>query len=406
MDKSAKAKEKLIRERTKLLLFRPFFGILALGLEFVPDEKIPSMSVDGTSIFYNPNFVLLRPSTQIRTLIAHEVLHCALGHLWRQGAREQDRWNYATDHAVNLILKKEGFNVPEDCHCNPEFDGMEAERIYTKLKSEKKRLLDSHEKWPGKKSEEKDKRDTKDNSDDGTERSGVKKDQKPPKNVPEKNVDARGNQSKDKLEKKWKEQIAKADAIARMIGKLPGATSELIKSALSPKMNWRDILFDLVLSLAKNDFRLTPPNKKHLWREMYLPSLKGATLEIALAGDESGSISKEQYEMLLAEVKGITEQFDSYTIHFYLCDMQINFQTTLTEFNEWPDKFEKHSGATSFVPVFEAIEEEGFSPTVLIYLTDGDGEYPKYDPGYPVIWILNQEHEVPFGTSIVIGGEE
>lgn len=48
-------------------------------------------------------------------------------------------------------------------------------------------------------------------------------------------------------------------------------------------------------------------------------------------------------------------------------------------------------GGTSFRPVFDRIErlrkEENLEPDCLIYLTDGDGEYPEKQPEYPIIFI-------------------
>ena len=406
MDKNKKAKEKLVRERTRLLLSRPFFGILALKLEFVPEPEIPSMSVDGINLFYNPDFVLRRSSGVICMLIAHEVLHCALGHIWRQGVREKEKWNYATDYVVNLILAKEGFDVPKDCLCDIEYDGMEAERIYAKLGNERLSTMDSHEKWPGQKSESKDKKEGEKKGDDGSERSGEKQDEPPKKKDSEQKVNAKGIQEEKKLEKRWKESLARAVAAALLRGKLPGSADQFIKDVFEPKLNWRAILRDIIITSAKNDFRLLPPSKKHLWREMYLPSIQGESLVMAMAVDSSASISPEEFQALLAEVRGIAEEFGTFTVYFFLCDAKIHFRTILSEHDEWPNEFQKQNGGTSFVPVFEAIEEENLSPSVLVYLTDGDGEYPSFPPEYPVIWALSKEYEVPFGVSLIVEGEK
>jgi predicted metal-dependent peptidase len=48
-------------------------------------------------------------------------------------------------------------------------------------------------------------------------------------------------------------------------------------------------------------------------------------------------------------------------------------------------------GGTSFIPVFERIEElrgEGKKINSLIYLTDGMGLYPQKKPDYPVYFVL------------------
>src|SRR3989338_5755621 len=159
MTENQTIKEKIIRERVQLLLHRPFFGHLTLGLELKelsPEElealppECRTMATDGKHLYYNPAFVSRLDPKVLQTILAHETMHCALGHLWRQEKRKQLKWNYATDYAINLMLKKEGFSIPANCLCDDKFDGMEAEVIYRKLPDKKPKgsLMDSHDKWP------------------------------------------------------------------------------------------------------------------------------------------------------------------------------------------------------------------------------------------------------------------
>jgi len=46
-------------------------------------------------------------------IVAHEIMHCAVGHLFGKGNRDHERWNIADDHAINLILQKNGYTLPE-----------------------------------------------------------------------------------------------------------------------------------------------------------------------------------------------------------------------------------------------------------------------------------------------------
>ena len=45
--------QKLSVARSRLLLDHPFFGVLSLRLQLIPDETAPTLAVDGKSIFYN-----------------------------------------------------------------------------------------------------------------------------------------------------------------------------------------------------------------------------------------------------------------------------------------------------------------------------------------------------------------
>jgi len=42
-------------------------------------------------------------------------------------------------------------------------------------------------------------------------------------------------------------------------------------------------------------------------------------------------------------------------------------------------------GGTSFIPVFDWVEQQGTQPETLIYFTDAQGAFPEAPPNYPVI---------------------
>ncbi|MGE5153641.1 MAG: VWA-like domain-containing protein, partial [Bdellovibrio bacteriovorus] len=60
----------------------------------------------------------------------------------------------------------------------------------------------------------------------------------------------------------------------------------------------------------------------------------------------------------------------------------------------------KGGGGTSFAPVFQWIAKEGIQPDLLVYFTDADGEFPKQEPPYPVIWLVKGRSRVPWGQRI------
>ncbi len=70
---------------------RSILRTLALGLQPVNDWQNASetMATDGTHLYYDPAWVLERKQDELRGLWAHEVPHCALGHPFRQGSRDQ-----------------------------------------------------------------------------------------------------------------------------------------------------------------------------------------------------------------------------------------------------------------------------------------------------------------------------
>ena len=127
------AEAKLHRARNALLVEQPFFGTLALRLrledasQWLP-EKI-GMAVDGKSLFYHPSYILGESMDNLKGVIAHEVMHCGLGHPWRRGGRDQTQWNEACDYAINPLVLDGGLRLPSDMLMDPNLAGLSAETI-------------------------------------------------------------------------------------------------------------------------------------------------------------------------------------------------------------------------------------------------------------------------------------
>ena len=69
------------------------------------------------------------------------------------------------------------------------------------------------------------------------------------------------------------------------------------------KVPWQDLLAQFFTGLRKDNYRLLPPNKKHLWRGIYLPSLGVPGPDhIVVAIDTSGSMSDRILSEILGEV--------------------------------------------------------------------------------------------------------
>ncbi len=66
-------------------------------------------------------------------VLAHEVLHCALGHQCRRGKRDPGLWNEAADLAINPILLGNGLTLPAGALIDPAFTNLSAEEICDRL---------------------------------------------------------------------------------------------------------------------------------------------------------------------------------------------------------------------------------------------------------------------------------
>src|SRR5215472_4066695 len=104
----------------------------AWSLKLVPGS-LPTMATDGSRIVYNPAFVDQLKPAELEGTLAHEVLHCALGHQCRRGERDPELWNQAADFAINPILLGNGFTLPAGALVDPAFNNLSAEEIYAQL---------------------------------------------------------------------------------------------------------------------------------------------------------------------------------------------------------------------------------------------------------------------------------
>ena len=132
---------RMTKARNKLIMDYPWFGSLAMRLNVSEAEggqynghPVPTMSTNGQVIVYNPKFVETLTESEVVGVMAHEVLHCALLHPFRRGAREAKKWNVACDYAINQICADSGLSLPKNAiQPNPAYAGMSADQIYSIL---------------------------------------------------------------------------------------------------------------------------------------------------------------------------------------------------------------------------------------------------------------------------------
>src|SRR4029079_10178154 len=110
-----------------------FFATLALFARVDISARVPTAATDGRDIFVNPAFFgALSPAEQDSVLL-HEVLHAALLHVPRRGARDPQLWNVAADIVVNGMIAKEGYTLPDGALRDPGNEHLSTEEVYDLL---------------------------------------------------------------------------------------------------------------------------------------------------------------------------------------------------------------------------------------------------------------------------------
>lgn len=135
------ASEKLSHNRLSLLLDPRFqwFGYLGLKLELKENRTIERLRTNGSRIEYNPDYVMNITDDEALFGLGHEILHCALGHVFRLSDKDKSLYNQACDYVINQMLIDSGFTPIKNILLNPKYKGMSAEDVYADLYAKKKK---------------------------------------------------------------------------------------------------------------------------------------------------------------------------------------------------------------------------------------------------------------------------
>jgi predicted metal-dependent peptidase len=340
--------EKIISAKIKLLMDQPFFGNIASRLEPVASTKYPLGATDGQNIYYNPEAIAKMPISEIVFFYAHEVLHVVFQHFMRMDNRNIQIWNFATDYAVNAILKKNkvGTQIKHTLY-EKKYDGPSSEEIYEDLSKNiqtldlnelAKMLLDSHL--------------------DGN----FDADGKP-----------RSQQEIDRISNEIKKAIIDAAQTSKDAGNVPMGLERLINKIVNPQLPWQELLRQSIQSKKKSDFSFMRPNKRNSLGNIIFPSIINENeINICIAMDMSGSIGQEVADKFMSEINGIINEFNSWKIKVWCFDTEV-YEIKDFSSDEDDDILSykpKGGGGTDFNCNWNFMKKEDIVPELFIMFTD------------------------------------
>ena len=93
---------------------QPFVGSISMSLNLIPtrDSRNPTAATDGTNLYFDIAFLSELSANERMFVLGHEVYHNVMLHFIRQGGRDRELWNIATDMEVNNILATDGLIPP------------------------------------------------------------------------------------------------------------------------------------------------------------------------------------------------------------------------------------------------------------------------------------------------------
>lgn len=396
--------EKISRARLQLMLRNPYLAGAVARLPMREAIDMPwcqTMATDGYNIFWNAEFCASLNEEELSGVIAHELLHCILGHNDRRDERDRHQWNIAIDHATNLFLLACEIQLPTDRLADRRYAGLTAEQIYEKLPKQSSVSSLGYSGEP----------DGDDNSENITCRAqavggfDVHLEELDPEGAAERTKDMPTPIEKIRIRRELTKEVK-----SKWRGVFPAHFEEEFKKAGESETPWQAIMAQFMSGIRKDDYRMYPFNRKHIWRGLYLPSIgRPGPSHIAIAVDTSGSMNRELLGKVLAELDALRTMTEC-KLTLIECDAAIQ---NVTEYEGWEiadldfdSRPFRGRGGTVFDPVFNWMKNVGSlqnpPPEALIFLTDGQAPFPDIKPMYYVLWIFpkNFQGKAPFGISL------
>lgn len=385
--------EKLTTARVGLLLKQPFFGNMATRMPLIDASSwCPTAATNGRDFYYNREFVDSLNTKKLEFLFAHEICHAIFDHISRVGSRDHQLSNIAQDYAINQILIDDriGERITEVDICyDSKYRGMAWEEIYDELYEQAEKipmqdlldqlgdLLDEHLR--------EDSVDSDDEGDDGKPKIS-KEDAK-------------------KIREELKEAMIQS-ASAAGAGNMPGQIQRVISNMTEPKMDWREILRMNIQSIVRNDYSFARPNRKSAHSGAILPGMKNdETIDVAVAIDMSASISDQDAEIFLTEIKGIMDQYEDYSIKIWCFDTEVYAYAEFTQ-NDGDEMLNYQpmgGGGTDFMVNWTFMKDNDIEPKKFVMFTDGMPWDSWGDEDYcDTLFIIKggREIEAPFGQTV------
>lgn len=341
-----------------------FLACIMCSLQFIWDTDVPTASVDGIVLRWNPTWFESLPVDTRKTVLLHELWHVARLHMIRRNNRDPEIWNDACDYVINnsLVADKYSFNgvVPL---IDSKFDGLSEEEVYSLIYQSKDKQPNSF----------------------GNDLS----------------------ESTSQQNQQITSIVVKAIQTAKLLNQ--GSTSiatieEMVSKLMKPVIPWQTLLYRFFDSLVSEDTSWKRPNRRY--QDMYMPSrcandsyLKNLNYYF----DVSGSVTSDEVARFNTEVKYIKETFNPEKLSIIQFDVKI--QDVLIVNSE--DDFDRIKvvgrGGTRLNPVREHIIDT--KPTAAIIFSDlCCVPMQPLNLTIPIIWVViaNPSVTPTFGTTIHI----
>jgi len=395
---SLDAEGKILRAKIRLGKEQPFFATLLSYMNVKKMDKrmldhCPTMAVSNKGdLYYAPEFVDKINENELKGVLCHEVLHLALGTMFRKGKREHELWSVTQDIMINNILTIDGFSLPKGglIPNNNEIDL--SKNVGTNLiiknisKKTSEQIYDEIYKVAPK---------TKTymislGKGDGSEGEGIPRFDD---HIYDKEGKEKADGSEGQDEKDWSQKLILASTHAKMIGKFPAGMEEVIGRLVNNKVNWKRLLHKYLTNEVFSDYNWARPSRRSSAIGTYLPAHKKENIQVVIAIDTSGSISQQDLTQFVSEIVHIIKSTSNIKAFVMQCDadLQNELEVRNGDIPKILDMKIRGRGGTSFAPVIEKMKKDKRDIKLLIYLTDGYGsKVERQRLPFDIVWVLTK----------------
>jgi predicted metal-dependent peptidase len=396
--------------RLQLLDLHPFWGYLLAHLRVVQAPGLTSFAATDCwrHIWLNPLLTQHLSLQQLGFVLAHELGHHLLASADRQRGRQAQRWNCATDYAINRIVAdiphparagERLYHSPAGTYPGPgtveilldaRWDGMIAEAIYEYLEDDALPMAATVALELGD--------DTGEPSGRGSTRvtdHGGGLDVHLPVGLT--------SDQRQEVRERIKAAVDHA-AKAQHRGDIPGQVLRELGSGGRARVPWQRLLRRYAGSaLARDDYALHRPDRRFVDLDLVVPGRWSEGIGgLVVALDTSASISPGLLGVVAAELRALAEQAQE--TRLIVADAQVQQVVEDMELERFLTHGRvKGGGGTDHRPVFAWMRQRGVHPDLFVGITDLYSRFPEQAPGFPVLWLVPARHgEAPWGRVVVL----
>ena len=356
----------------RLLMDEPFFAALSRKVEKRADYNIPTAGVmvnpDSAQfeMIYNPDFFASLPEEQVRGVLKHEFYHLIFDHVTSRKPEGVPHmaWNVAADLAINSHLQGE---LP-DMACMPGVGPFEDMPLFQTAEWDLANLPQKEENEAGQdgQGEGSGGEPSPDNPgsfDDhsGWDDSGQSQEQQ-----------AANQMAKQRLKEAIKEAAQEAAQSAKGWGSVSGEVKKEIIKRLETKVDWKKVLRYFIKTSQRSNRSASVKRINRRYAYIHPGKKVNRQAKIAVAIDQSGSVSDEMLEAFFGELNKLAN-LASFTV--------VPFDTNIDESKvyDWKKGQSKKAervlcGGTCFEAPTKWANENGVDG--LIILTDMEAPKP------------------------------